>query len=60
MFFSENLCGYGPTRWSDSCVGPHKPFGSVDQRNYHGDWHNSYTCKGASASTSQYNRVLEY
>jgi hypothetical protein len=38
MFFSENLCGYGPTRWSPSCVAAGKPFGSVDQRNYHGDW----------------------
>ena len=38
MLFSEVLCGYGTTRWSPSCVGAGKPFGSVDQRNYHGDW----------------------
>jgi hypothetical protein len=35
MVFSENLCGYGTTRWSGSCVGVGHPFGSVDQRNYH-------------------------
>ena len=50
MYFSEVLCGYGPTRWSAPCTAGQLPgegrAGTVDQRNLHGLWHNVYTCKG--------------
>jgi len=51
MYFSENLCGYGTTRWSPRCPAGQAPgggvTGTVDQRNYHGNWANTYTCKGS-------------
>lgn len=50
MYFSENLCGYGTTRWSPRCADGQLPgegvTGTVDQRNLHGHWANTYTCKG--------------
>lgn len=51
MYFSENLCGYGTTRWSPRCAAGQPPgegvTGTVDQRNLHGNWANTYTCKGS-------------
>ena len=55
MYFSENLCGYGTTRWSPRCPEGQVPgggvTGTVDQRNLHGNWANSYTCKGGGMET---------
>lgn len=53
MWYSEILCGYGTTRWSPPCSTGQVPgggeFGTVDQRNYRGNWRDTYTCKGGVA-----------
>eukprot|EP01051_Picozoa_sp_SAG22_P015868 SAG22_NODE_2140_length_2952_cov_2.317210_3_plen_195_part_00 len=57
MHFSEVLCGAGnhadPTESHHQTSGdggacaPGLANGQVDQRNYHGDWHNVYVCDGS-------------
>ena len=53
MYFAENLCGYGTTRWSPRCPRGQAPgggvTGTVDQRNMGpvGGKHNTYICKGS-------------
>jgi hypothetical protein len=52
MYFAENLCGYGTTRWSTRCPLGQLPgggiTGTVDQRNMGpvGGKHDTYICKG--------------
>eukprot|EP00040_Diaphanoeca_grandis_P012333 m.62571 g.62571 ORF g.62571 m.62571 type:complete len:1144 (-) comp23173_c0_seq2:336-3767(-) len=52
MWYSENLCGYGPTRWSPPCPKGLEPgggqFGTIDQRNYRSTEFTSYICKGGA------------
>ena len=55
MYYSENICGYGPTRWSPPCAQGQAPgggtFGTVDQRNLHGNWNTQYICDGRNQAT---------
>jgi hypothetical protein len=52
VYYSEVLCGYGTTKWSAPCAAGQAPgngqYGTLDQRNLHGNWNTRYTCKGAA------------